>query len=67
MRTLVENLKEEDVELVDGVKVNYGDSWVLVLPHPMRPVIELYAEAPRDKEAQKLIKEYTSRIDDILG
>src|SRR3989339_293572 len=66
IRTLSETLKEENVELIDGVKVFYKDSWVLVLPHPMKPVIELYAESLNEKEAQRLIKEYTLKIDDII-
>ncbi len=67
LRTLVEDLKEEDVELVDGVKVNYGDAWILILPHPMRPTIELYSEAPKEKDAVKLLSEYTRKIDDIIS
>lgn len=67
LRTLVENLKEENIDLTDGVKVNFGDSWVLVLPHPMRPVIHIYAEAESEKQAKKLLMEYTEMIDDILS
>src|SRR3989339_793077 len=39
IRILCEQLKDEEIELVDGVKVHYGDAWILVLPHPIRPVI----------------------------
>lgn len=67
LRSLVENTKEEDVDLLDGFKVNYGNSWILVLPHPMKPVIELYAEAERERDAKKLLQEYTIKIDEILG
>ncbi len=67
IRTLVENLKEEDVELIDGIKVKYGDAWILILPHPMRPTIELFAEAEKEKDALRLLKEYTQKIDDIIS
>jgi mannose-1-phosphate guanylyltransferase/phosphomannomutase len=67
MRSLVEDIKEGQIDLLDGVKVSFGDRWILVLPHPMRPIIELYAESPKEKEAQKLLQEYTRKIDDILS
>jgi len=64
IRTLAEELKEEEIELLDGIKVHLREDWVLILPHPLKPVIELYAEG---KNAQKLLSEYTKRIDEILG
>ncbi|MBI5700751.1 mannose-1-phosphate guanyltransferase [Candidatus Saganbacteria bacterium] len=66
IRTLSEELKDEEVDLVDGIRVNYGDSWILILPHPLRPVIELFAEAPKEKDAERLLHEYTKKIDDII-
>ena len=59
--------KEEEVELLDGIKVHFGDDWVLVLPHPSRSIIELYAECSKEKDACKLLSEYTKRIDEIIG
>jgi phosphomannomutase len=67
IRTLSEELKDEDVELIDGIKIIYGDAWVHILPHPLRPVIELYAEAPKQKDAERLLKDYTTKIDDIIS
>lgn len=64
LRTLADELKEENMELVDGVKVHFGEDWILILPHPTKPVIELYAEG---ENARKLISQYTKRIDEILG
>lgn len=66
LRLLIENLKDEELDLVDGIKVKMGDAWILILPHPVRPVVELFAEAPKEKDAQRLLREYTEKIDDIL-
>jgi mannose-1-phosphate guanylyltransferase/phosphomannomutase len=55
------------VELIDGIKVHQGDDWVLVLPDPVRPVIELFAEASTEKAARKMLTDYTRRIDEIIG
>ncbi len=67
VRTLAEELKDEEVELIDGIKVHQGEDWVLVLPDPVRPVIELFAEAATEKAARKLLADYTRRIDEIIG
>ena len=67
VRALAEELKDEDIELLDGIKVHLNEGWILILPHPNRPVIELYAECEKEKEAQKLLQEYTKKIDEILG
>ena len=37
MRTLVEQSKDREVELVDGVKVLHDDGWALALPDPEEP------------------------------
>ncbi|HTY12571.1 MAG TPA: sugar phosphate nucleotidyltransferase [Candidatus Omnitrophota bacterium] len=66
IRTLAEELKEEEVELVDGIKLHLGGDWILVLPHPTRPVIELFAECAKEKDARRLLSEYTKKIDEIL-
>ncbi len=44
MRTLVEQTQGRDVDLIDGVKVNHDQGWVLVLPDPEEPVTHIWAE-----------------------
>jgi phosphomannomutase len=39
---------------------------VLILPDPARPIINIYAEAGNEKQAQKLVAEYVEKIDSIL-
>ncbi|KAF0132800.1 MAG: nucleotidyltransferase [Candidatus Saganbacteria bacterium] len=64
VRTLAEELKEENIDMTDGIKINIGADWVLILPHPSRPVIELFVES--EKNEKKLISEYTKIIDEII-
>ena len=49
MRTLMEQLTEEGVELVlvDGIKVVSDQGWVLVVPDPEDPVTHVWAEGVR--------------------
>jgi mannose-1-phosphate guanylyltransferase/phosphomannomutase len=62
MRTLVEQSKDREVELVDGVKVRHGDGWALALPDPEEPVTHVWAEAAGDADARRLAQEYARRI-----
>lgn len=66
LRTVVDDVKDEEVDLTDGVKIFRGEDWVLILPDPARPIINIYAEAGNEKQAQKLVAEYVEKIDSIL-
>jgi len=62
MRTLVEQSKDREVELVDGVKVRHDGGWALALPDPEEPVTHVWAESGTDADARKLVQEYARRI-----
>lgn len=62
MRSLVEQSKGRDVEMVDGVKVRHDGGWALALPDTEEPVSHVWAEAGSDAEAQHLVDEYVRRI-----
>jgi mannose-1-phosphate guanylyltransferase/phosphomannomutase len=62
MRTLMEQSKDRDVELVDGIKVTHERAWALTLPDPEEPYTHIWAEGPSDAEARRLVEEYARRI-----
>jgi mannose-1-phosphate guanylyltransferase/phosphomannomutase len=62
MRSLVEQSKGREVELVDGVKIRHGNGWVLLLPDPEEPVTHVWAEADSEREARSLAEEYSRRV-----
>ncbi len=62
MRTLVEQSKDREVELVDGVKVRHDAGWALALPDPEEPVTHVWAEGANEAEARRLAQEYARRI-----
>jgi mannose-1-phosphate guanylyltransferase/phosphomannomutase len=66
MRLIVEQTKDRDHELVDGVKVLYDDGWALVVPDPEEPVTHVWAEAGSDAEAGTRAKEYSRRIRQMI-
>jgi len=66
MRTMVEQMKDRELVLVDGVKVLHDDGWALVLPDPEEQLTHVWAEGTSQDEAQKLADEYGQRIEKIL-
>jgi len=66
MRTLVEQSKDLDLLLVDGVKILYPDGWALVLPDPEEPVTHVWAEADSSREATTRAQDFARRIRHLL-
>ncbi|MEY2434969.1 MAG: mannose-phosphate guanylyltransferase / phosphomannomutase [Acidimicrobiaceae bacterium] len=66
MRSLVEQIKDRELELVDGVKVRHEEGWALALPDPEEPVTHVWAEAGSDVAARRLAQEYARRIRQLL-
>ncbi|NVN98548.1 MAG: NTP transferase domain-containing protein [Geobacteraceae bacterium] len=63
MRKMSEDSLEKEATFIDGIKVLFGDDWLLLLPDQYRSFIHLVAEAREHKSAQKLIDEYRSKVD----
>jgi len=66
MRTLVEDNKDRELLLVDGVKILMDDGWALVLPDPEDPVTHIWAEADSAREASTRAQEVSRRIRQML-
>ena len=62
MRHLIEETKEERVELVDGIKVFHGGSWAIVVPDGDRPLFHVNAEAATEEQAHELAQRYIDMI-----
>jgi len=62
MRTLMEQSKDREVVLVDGVKVIHDGGWALALPDPEEPVTHIWAEGESMDAARRLATEYARRI-----
>ncbi|HOL39657.1 MAG TPA: mannose-1-phosphate guanyltransferase [Dictyoglomaceae bacterium] len=65
MRRLIEENADNNIDYTDGIKINYANSWILVIPHPEDPAFLLYAEAPSLKEAQNLLEEFGEKIKNL--
>lgn len=67
MRTLVEEPHAGELILVDGVKVNQGAAWALVIPDPEDPLTHVWAEGPSNDEARATAQEFGDRIRRLLA
>jgi mannose-1-phosphate guanylyltransferase/phosphomannomutase len=64
MRHLMEEAEGGGVkaELIDGVKLWQGKSWILILPDADKPFFHVDAEADNLREAQALVDKYKDKI-----
>jgi len=68
LKKLVEQLKDANVSLIDGVKIWFEDKCaILVRPSGTEPVYRLYAEAKSHEKALKLIEDYSITLEKILA
>lgn len=65
MRTLIEETRNERVELIDGIKVYHENGWALILPDSEEPLFHVYSEASTSAEAEALREAYMAKISEI--
>jgi mannose-1-phosphate guanylyltransferase/phosphomannomutase len=63
MRKMSEDSLDKEASFIDGIKVQFGDEWVLVLPDQYVPYVHIVAEAKELKAAQKLLSEYQKKVE----
>jgi len=65
MRWLIEELKDKNIELIDGIKVYRRKDWILLLPDPDEALFHIYAESSSKEKAQELAYEYVQKINEF--
>src|SRR5579871_5675360 len=65
MRRLAEESRDSQVELFDGIKILEDDSWVLVLPDALEPLVHFYGESQNQDHSKDLVADYAKRIDEF--
>lgn len=67
LKKLIEEVKGLNSSTIDGVKIWFEDkSAILVRPSGTEPIYRLYAEAKNQEKAERLVKEYSLRLENIL-
>jgi mannose-1-phosphate guanylyltransferase / phosphomannomutase len=68
MRLMVEEVKDEPVSLVDGIKIMLGnDRWVQILPDADEPLFHVYAESDSAEGAESILAGYEQRLRAVIS
>ncbi|HEX5690141.1 MAG TPA: mannose-1-phosphate guanyltransferase [Roseiflexaceae bacterium] len=62
MRILNQQYQDRRLEQVDGVKIDLGDEWVLILPDPDGPFFHIIAEGASEGQARILVEKYAGLV-----
>jgi len=65
MRLLNDQYKDAQAERIDGIKVHFGDDWVLVLPDPDHPEYHIYAESVSGVQAEDLTSKFVRIVEGL--
>ncbi len=65
MRRLIQENKNGQVDLIDGIKIYHEDGWALVLPDVEEPAYHVYAEGAKYEAAESLADFYVEKIRSI--
>jgi len=65
MRLLHERYHASKEIQIDGVRVQLGNDWVLVLPDPDHPLFRVYAESDSTTAAQELADKYARVVESL--
>ncbi|MBT8280927.1 MAG: phosphoglucosamine mutase [Muriicola sp.] len=66
LQQMAERYKDEDLNTIDGVKIDFSDSWVHLRKSNTEPIIRVYTEAPSQDSADALAKRIMDEIGSIF-
>ncbi len=62
MRILNQQYQERQLDQVDGIKIDLGGEWVLILPDPDGPFFHVIAEGTSEDQARVLTEKYAGLV-----
>lgn len=62
MRRLAEESRDLETVLLDGIKIKFGDDWLVAYPSQDLPYFNLVAEASTEEAARALVDKYAEKI-----
>ena len=63
---LKEKYKNEDINTIDGLKINFESGWVHLRKSNTEPIVRIYSESESEVTANNLAKKITSDIGEIM-
>ena len=67
LNTMENNYKNEQITTIDGVKIDFPESWVHLRKSNTEPIIRIYTEAKSQEEANQLADRFIKEIEDIAN
>jgi phosphomannomutase len=67
LNQIAEKYNNEDLDLVDGVRIDFKDCWVQLRKSNTEPIIRIYSEAKTIDKAQDLIKEIETLVNHLTN
>ena len=64
---LREKYRDEDLNLADGVKIDFPAAWVHLRKSNTEPIIRVYAEAPSTEAAARLVRQIKEDVTEMAG
>ncbi|GAB4215151.1 MAG: mannose-1-phosphate guanyltransferase [Roseiflexaceae bacterium] len=62
MRILNQQYQDRKLTQIDGIKIDLGEEWVLILPDPDGPFFHIIAEGSSDEQARILTEKYAGLV-----
>ena len=67
LREIKERYSTERVNDIDGVKIDFAESWVHLRKSNTEPIIRIYTEAKSEAEADEVAQRFIAEIKEICG
>jgi len=67
LRMAKERYSNERISTIDGVKIDFADSWVHLRKSNTEPIIRIYTEANSQEKAIQLANEFITVLKEIIG
>lgn len=66
LASFAEKYKKEQINLLDGVKIDFVDSWVHLRKSNTEPIVRIITEAHDSKQAQALAKRFMDEVRELM-
>jgi phosphomannomutase len=67
LETMASTYKNEDVNTIDGVKIDFADQWIHLRKSNTEPIIRIYTEAKSQEAADALAVRFINEIKEIIA
>ncbi|CAL2084812.1 Phosphomannomutase [Tenacibaculum sp. 190524A05c] len=66
LATMADKYKDEDVNTIDGVKIDFAEEWIHLRKSNTEPIIRIYTEAKSQQKAEDLAERFITDIKEII-